>query len=60
MLHLFAFSKDDSKMVSSKQDNGCEANPNEERLNDCDNDRVLCCSGVSRSKLIGNPNTENE
>lgn len=59
-LHLFAACKEDGKIVFSSQDKGAEENPNEERLDDCDNDRVLRCFGVSRSKLIGNPNTGNE
>ena len=58
LLHLFTVRKDDSKFVSSCQDNDCTKYTNEKRLYDRDKDRIFCGSRMCRSKLIGDSNTE--
>lgn len=57
-LHLLAVGKNDSKMVSSCHDSEHENDPNKERLEDSDNDRVFGGSGMARPELVRDSNTE--
>ena len=57
-LHFFAAGKNDSKVVPGYNKKNHAEKPNEERLKHGNIYRVLGCSWMSQSKLIGNPNAE--
>ena len=57
-LHFFAAGKNDSKVVPGYNKKNHAEKPNEERLKHGNIYRVLGCSWMSQSKLIGNWNAE--